>query len=50
MELVKLTEKEFKKFALNHPQANFYQTIEWGHLKETNNWCIHLLGLKIKIK
>lgn len=50
MELVKLTEKEFKKFALNHPQANFYQTIEWGHLKETNNWCIHLLGLKDKNK
>ena len=50
MELVKLTEKEFKKFALNHPQANFYQTVEWGHLKETNNWCIHLLGLKNKNK
>jgi len=46
MELVKLTEKEFAKFALNHKQASFYQTVEWGHLKETNNWDMHLLGLK----
>ena len=46
MELVKLTEKEFAKFALNHPQANFYQTVEWGKLKKTNNWDMHLLGLK----
>ena len=46
MELVKLTEKEFAKFAVKHRQASFYQTVEWGHLKETNNWQMHLLGLK----
>lgn len=46
MELVELSEKEFEKFASKHPQANFYQTKEWGHLKETNHWNMHLLGLK----
>lgn len=46
MEFVKLTEKEFEKFASSHPQANFYQTVEWGHLKKTNHWDMHLLGLK----
>lgn len=46
MELVELSEKEFRKFAYNHPQANFYQTVEWGKLKNTNHWDMHLLGLK----
>lgn len=46
MELVKLSEKEFEKFASKHYQANFYQTVEWGHLKKTNRWNMHLLGLK----
>lgn len=46
MELVKLSERQFEKFASKHSQANFYQTVEWGHLKKTNNWDMHLLGLK----
>ena len=46
MKLVTLKKEEFKKFAENHPQANFYQTIEWGELKEENNWQMVLLGLK----
>lgn len=46
MELVTLTEKEFEKFAKSHPQASFHQTVEWGKLKETNNWKMHLIGLK----
>jgi len=46
MELVKLSEKEFSKFASKHSQANFYQTVEWGQLKKTNKWDMHLLGLK----
>ena len=50
MEFVKLTKDEFKKFASNHDQASFYQTVEWGHLKENNNWEMHLLGLKDKDK
>lgn len=46
MELVTLSEKEFEKFAKKHEQANFHQTIEWGKLKENNNWKMHLVGLK----
>ena len=44
MEFVKLTEDEFREFAKRHPQANFYQTVEWGNLKKTTNWiCIYLV-------
>ena len=46
MEFVNLTEKEFESFAKKHPQASFYQTKEWGHLKEENGWKMHLVGLK----
>lgn len=46
MELIELTEKEFKEFADNHPQISFHQTNEWGHLKENNGWDMHLVGLK----
>ena len=46
MKLRELTEKEFKKFADQHPQISFHQTIEWGKLKEENGWKIHLLGLE----
>ena len=46
MELVELTEKEFKNFADNHPQASFHQTKEWGELKKENGWDMHLVGLK----
>ena len=46
MEFVKLTEDEFREFAKKHPQANFYQTVEWGNLKKTTNWDMHLLGMK----
>lgn len=50
MELVVLTEKEFKKLAENHDQINFHQTVEWGKVKEKNNWKMHLIGLKDKDK
>ncbi len=46
MELVQLTEKEFKKFADKHKQISFHQTKEWGALKKTTNWQMYLLGLK----
>lgn len=46
MELVELTEEDFKKFADNHPQISFHQTHEWGELKEENDWKMHLIGLK----
>lgn len=50
MEFVKLTEKEFKSFAYKHEQASFYQTINWGKLKENNGWRMHLVGVKDKKK
>lgn len=50
MELLELTEKEFKDFADSHPQISFHQTNEWGHLKEENGWKMHLVGLKDKNK
>ena len=46
MELVELTEKEFKKYSDKSPQISFHQTYEWGHLKESNGWRMHLVGLK----
>ena len=44
MELVKLEEKEFSKFALNHEQATFLQTLSWAKLKEKNGWEWELIG------
>lgn len=46
MELIELTEKEFKDFAYHHEQASFLQTIGWGKLKENNGWKYELLGFK----
>ncbi len=46
MKLVELTNKQFKDFALKHPQISFHQTKEWGDLKEENGWKSYLLGLK----
>ncbi len=50
MELVKLEEKEFSKFALNHEQATFLQTLSWAKLKEKNGWEWELIGFKDKKK
>lgn len=46
MEFVELTKKEFIKFAYNHEQASFYQTINWGELKKENGWKNYLVGVK----
>ena len=46
MKFVNLEEKEFDKFASKHPYTSFYQTSSWGHLKESNGWNMHLLGVK----
>ena len=48
MELVSLSKEEFKKFADNHPQITFHQTIEWANLKKTNGWDAYYVGLKDK--
>lgn len=50
MEFKELKEEEFKKFANKHEQSSFYQTINWGKLKEKNGWKMHLLGVKEKNK
>ncbi|MDD3241475.1 MAG: peptidoglycan bridge formation glycyltransferase FemA/FemB family protein [Bacilli bacterium] len=46
MKLIVLNEEEFNLFASKHPQASFYQTTDWGHLKKTNGWDMHLVGFK----
>lgn len=46
MRLVKLKEKEFEKFALEHEQATFLQTISWAKLKEKNGWKWELIGFR----
>ena len=46
MEFTELTIEEFKDFSINHPQASFYQTINWGELKRENGWIPHLVGIK----
>lgn len=46
MNLVLLTQSEFKSFSEKHPLSSFYQTAEWGTLKEKNTWKSHLIGLK----
>lgn len=50
MKLVNLNEKEFDEFALKHEQFSFYQSTQWGHLKELNGWKMHLVGFKNKNK
>lgn len=46
MRFTKLTEKEFKSYAENHPQGTFYQTPEWAKLKKTNGWKEFYVGVK----
>ena len=46
MELVEITEEQFKKIADKHPQITFHQTKEWGHLKKTNGWNSYYVSLE----
>ena len=50
MIFTELTKEEFIEFSKNHPQASFYQTINWGELKKENGWKMHLIGVKEKDK
>ena len=50
MEFTTLTEQEFTKFAKNHPQASFMQTIELANLKEELGGIPHIVGVKEKNK
>ena len=45
MELVILTEKEFTKFALNHPLKSFVQTTQMGEIRKSKGWNVEYLGL-----
>lgn len=45
MKLIKISEKEFKEYADNHPQITFHQTREWAELKSKNNWTPYYIAL-----
>ncbi|MBQ7137076.1 MAG: peptidoglycan bridge formation glycyltransferase FemA/FemB family protein [Bacilli bacterium] len=46
MKLQILTPKEYEKFAKNHVQATFLQSMSWSELKKENGWHHELLGFK----
>lgn len=46
MELIKLDQKEFNKFATKHPQYSFLQSIEHGNLKIAMGNPVYYLALK----
>lgn len=46
MEFVLLNEEEFRRFENKHIYGSFYQTVEWGKLKENNGWDPFYVGVK----
>lgn len=50
MKFVTLTEKEFEKFASNHPLKTFLQTPEIGKLRASNGWHTDYVGVTEKNK
>ena len=48
MQLVEISEKEFKKVADKSPLISFHQTFEWANLKKENGWTPYYLALKDK--
>ena len=50
MQLVEISEKEFKKVADKSPLISFHQTFEWANLKKENGWTPYYLALKDKKK
>lgn len=50
MIFTELTEKEFQAFALNHPQASYFQTTQVAKLRQIYGSKIHYLGVKEKNK
>lgn len=50
MEFVELTDKEFEEFSKKNEKANFFQTIEYKNLKESDNIKVDLVGVKEKNK
>ena len=46
MEFVELKEKEFDEYSEKHEYGSFYQSSNWGKLKEANGWKYYLVGIK----
>ena len=44
MELVRLTEKEYRQYWENHPQKTFLSSPEIGHLREKQGWKVEYVG------
>ena len=44
MRIVELTKKEYQELSLNNPMLTFYQTANWGKIKESTGWTWLLLG------
>ncbi len=50
MKLKEITEKEFEKYAIEHPLYTFHQTKEWAELKSKNGWGHVYVGMFEKNK
>lgn len=46
MKIITLTEKQFDKYADNHPYKNFYQSSLYGKLMEKHGFNVHYVGLE----
>ena len=46
MELVELTEEEFKEFGYHHEESSFHQTFGWAKLKHDTGWDYKAVGFK----
>ena len=46
MDLLKLSEEEFRQFSENNKYANFMHTVEMGKWRKKNGWSVEYLGLK----
>ena len=38
MEFKTISENEFEEYSINHPNANFWQSVNMAHLRECNGW------------
>ena len=38
MEFKTISENEFEEYSINHPNANFWQSVNMAHLREWNGW------------
>ena len=45
MQIIELTETQFRNYSRLHSKKNYKQTVEYGKLKEDNGYTPHYLGL-----